>query len=819
MKTKNKIFFLIFISILLSNLLVNAQNINLIKHKAQTLFNNEKFTDALPLFLKLDSLEPNNFETKYHIGACYLNTKYEKTKAIPYLKYAIDNGKKLIPATVFKDLGIIYHLNYQFDKSIEYFNRYKKLSYKNDEYLRFTDSMITVCKYAKVMVNDSSKFIIQKLPKQINTKMSEETPFISADNSIIFFTRETNVKNKTKNKIFFSEKKNNKWTEAKELIFERKYRKKDIKIAGLSHDGQQIFLSILNNGNYDIYIGKLDGTKCYNIKRLSNAVNSIYDEFNCSLSANGSKLIFTSNRPGGYGGKDLYSVDIDSLGNITNPLNLGNDINTKYDEDAPFFHPDNKSLYFSSNGHKTIGGFDIYLSELINNNTWTPPKNMGYPINTTYDDYSFVLSASKGTAYISSNKQKKYKDYDIYKIIINKSIPLTLVKGTIMAGDPPKPIKATIRIIDKETNTKLKYIYNSTSKTGKYLMIFPPNKHYSMIISAKGYIPYKVDIFVPDQIYFYELFQEIILSPIKLDNEGNIIGQEIHVTNTFYDIYNTIHSSPQLIDTIYKKDYTDLINLINKLIKTTDTISLEKIDNESKKIIKKDTSKINKNKFDKLISSITDAILNSDTNALEKINKNTKYNNEIIGKYYFNEDSNKINLDLTIINGDTIKTLPTLETFNTKHNIDYNNLIDNDTSLITSKDKQKTHNKIIIRKIPKSQRKYIITKSIYYKSNQYNTDNKYLQIINDITKILINNKNLGVEINSYTDATGDDKSNLILSNKRAISVLKLFIEKGININNIIINFYGETKSTNEKNEIDKQNDRRTDIKIFEVKTK
>ncbi len=825
MSTRLKILLTtLIINIFFGNITINAQNLKLIKHKATNLFDNEKFIEALPFFLEIDSLEPNNFETKYKIGACYLNTKYEKTKAIPYLQYALKHGEKLIPFTVFKDLGTIYHLNYQFDKSIEYFNKYKKFADNDDKFMNYTDSMLDVCSYAKHLVNDSLQITVKKLPSNINTEMSEEDPFISADNSILYFTREDNISKKYNHEIniFYSEKKgDNKWSQPKKLIIERKYRKKNIKIAGVSPDGQQIFLSIKDNGNYNIYLGKINNGKCNKITKLSNAVNSKFDEFKCSISSDGSKLIFSSNRQGGYGGKDLYSVDIDSLGNISNPENLGDEINTKYDEDAPFLHPDNKSLYFSSNGHKTIGGFDIYLSEFVNE-FWSAPENLGYPINTTYDDYNFVLSANKGTAYTSSNQQKKYKDYDIYKIIINKSIPLTLVKGIILAGNPAKPVKATIRIIDKETNKTLKYIYNPNPETGKYLMIFPPNKNYSMIITAEGYLPYQVDIFVPDQTYFYELYQEIILSPIKLDNEGNVIGQEISVKNTFYDIYNTIHYDSTQIDTIYKKDYTKLLNLINKLIKTTDTITLERIDNESKKIIENKTETkhqvVNKKKFDNLINKLTDAILNSDTNALNLINENTIYNNEVIGRYYFNEDSSEINFNIVIINEDTIKTLPPLKTFNPKSNINYNNLIQKDSTTTSVNDSvlATTPNNVIFRKLPKSQRKYILTKSIFYQPSEFEMNNKYSSIINDIAKLIINNNNLGIEINSYTDASGDAKSNLILSNKRAIYILKLFIEKGIKTNNIIINFYGESQSQNEKTEQDKQNDRRTDIKIFEA---
>lgn len=814
MRKKALIILIIILGLLQNSPILYSQNIKKLKNKASNLFDNKEYNKAIPLFLQLDSIEPNNFETKYKLGASYLNTKYEKTKAIPYLQFALKNSKNIIPATVYKDLGSLYHLDYKFDKAIEYFNKYKKLSDNDDKFIGYVDTMINICNYAKQQFNDSLKINILPL-KIINTNLSEENPFVAADNSVIYFTREDINKNK---KIFFSERIDSIWEAPKELKFEKAYSDKPKNIAGISADGQQIFLSILNKDNYDIYIGNIDNGYCKNIIRLSNSINSKYNEYHCSLSVDGTKMFFSSDRVGGFGGKDIYFVNIDSLGNISAPINLGNDINTSKDEDSPFFHPDEKTLYFSSNGHKTIGGFDIYSSS-YENEIWSDPVNLGYPINTTYDDFNYILNADKSIGYVTSNKQKKYKDYDIYKVIINKSIPLTLVKGLILAGNPAVPIKSKIRIIDKETNQKIKYIYNPNSKTGKYLMIFPPNKNYSMIITAEGYIPYQIDIKIPNQTYFYELYQEIILSPIKLDKNGKIIGQEISIKNKFYDINSKLQIDTSRTDTIYKKDYTKLIKLINKLIVTTDTLSLERIDNESKRINNSfDNNKIREKhikKFNELINSISDAIINTDTNALNLINSKTLYDDETIGRYYFSEDSNSIGMNIVIIGDDTIKTLPPIKTYKNKFKINYNNLID--SSAISFDSINENKNYIVMRLVPENKRKYIITKSIFYNTGEYELPVKYKSLIKDFSNLLINNSELGIEINSYTDAVGDSKSNLILSNKRAITILKLFIENGISTKNLVVNFYGESKSQNELTEKDKSKNRRTDLRIFEIK--
>ncbi len=795
-----------------------SQSNSKLRKKADDFFNNEEFVKALPYYLKLDSIKPNDFEIKYYIGACYFNTRYEKTKGIPYLEYALEHGSSLIPRAVNKDLGTLYHLNYQFDEAIKQFNRYIKLSNYDDENLEFVDSIISVCNYAKEIVNDSLIVEISKIKSPINTELSEHNPLITADESYIYFTR---IDSKGNENIYYSSKHLANWKEPKIVEMDKSLNNTSYSIAGLSPDGLQLFLTIGTGQKTDIYTSKLVNGKCTNVAKLNQAINSNYWEGKASITPDGATLYFSSNRQGGYGGKDIYKVYKDIDGNFSNPINLGPDVNTKFDEDAPFIHPDGQTLYFSSNGHKTIGGFDIYKTFYnFFESSWAKPQNVGYPINSTSDDLNFVLSADGNTAYYSSNIGNVYGNSNLFKVSINKTVPLTLIKGVILGGDSLKPLNSRIRIVDNETNKQIKYVYNPNPETGKYLMIFPPNKNYDMIIEAEGYVPHVVNIYVPNQVYFYELFQEISLSKIKLNNSGDIVGQEITVTNTFYDIYNTGDIDTTYTDTIYNKDYSKLLELIEDLIEVTDTIALEDLDKLSNNIINNagEVGDTIAKDYDKLINLITDAIETTDTMALQLLDRQVKYNSETIGKHFYGEKSDTTNFNLIIIGDDTIKTaIPVNTNIGIESNIEYNSLVEknnNDTSNYDLKiNKTKDIN---FRNSKISDRKYITSLNVYFKVNNFTVNSKFNNDIEDIVKLVKDNCNLGIEINGYSDTQGSKKSNYVLSNKRALSVLKVLISNGVQTNRNVLYYFGESKSKKGKTEQEKQYNRRVEIKIFEI---
>jgi len=792
---------------------------------ATKLFKSEQYSEALPVFLELEKNGNNSPELNYNIGICYLNTVFDKHKAIAYLEKSISANNFEVPPQTYLEIGKLYHQDYNFDKALLYYNKYLFYAPKDDLFLNYAKRMVNVCNNAKTLIADSLDVSIMNLGKPINTFYSEYSPYISADESSLFFNKVTyinknylneGIKNDSVTVIMVSHLKDTIWSEPEKIKIITKLKNPVITLEGVTPDGQNLFISITTGTKSDLYTCTLNGNNCDNVTKLPEGINSDYWEGRVSQTSDGTELYFSSNRPGGYGKKDIYKIKKDKNGNWeNNAINLGPAINTFFDETSPFIHPDNKTLFFSSQGHMAIGGFDIFKS-VYKDNKWSYSDNIGYPINTTKDDLYFVLSANGKSGYFSSSVNNKYENHDIYKVTLKKSIPLTLVKGTILAGNPPKPTTAQIKVLDKETNKKVKYIYNPNPNTGKYLMIFPPGKNYDMIINAPGFLPQLVNIYVPDQTYFYELYQEIILN--RVNALGKKLGEKIIVNNTFYDIYKTVAADTVLLDKdttavneTKTKDYNQLLLLIEDIINTTDTVGIEILDEEINlsEDIKDNTQKKD---YNKLFSLVEKAINTTDSVSLMILDKNTMYDEKTTQTYFYAENEKENDLVPTIIGSDTIYTTPPVSTENEDLNSPWPKVLqkteDNNKVTETSS--------LDFRTAKPNNRKLIYTSYIFFNDNDAAVKQKYFKELMQISELLVNNPKIGIMIIGYTDTRGDKIYNLKLSNKRVNAVMNYFIDQGVPANKAILKGVGESKSGDEKTELDRKFNRRVDIQVFEL---
>ncbi len=783
--------------------------------KAFELFDSENFIDALPLFLKYDSIYGDNDYVNYYIGACYLNTSYQKTKAIPYLKKALRLEKKLIPAAVYKDIGFLYLYQYKYDSALIYFKNYIKLSDKYDEDRSYINKVIEDCKLANTITPKDENVRVTPLDSIINDENNNVFPVISTDEELLYFTRSERIKRNGiivdgKSKIMFANKKGFSWGIPKKLKISYPKEAKKISLVGASPEGYQLFFRIdIDSVNSDLFVCKLKEDSCVELKALNKKINSKFKESMCSITADGKDFYFTSNRPGGFGGLDIYKITRNDYNSWSEPINLGLEINTEFDEDGPFIHPDKKTLYFSSKGLLSMGGYDFYTTHFSEeNNSWSLPENLGPPINSSYDDLGIYLSTDGSVAYYSSRSKSNDLKYRIFKAKFSKSIPLTLVKGIILGNDD-KPLKAKIRVIDHDTKKRIKYVYNPNPTTGKYLMIFPPGKNYDMIIDADGYLPHIVNIHIPEQTYFYSLYQEVHLEKIKF-NETENIGERISVTNTFYDIYNTQDDKNDItkndkLKPKPKQVYDNLLNLINELIEKTDSLGVEKLDSVT--YYAEDETPVQNKKqkqYDDLINLIDQAIETTDSISLNKLDEKTAYNQNTTKTYFYNSGTKKYNLVPYIIGNDTIMALPPLSTSATKEQL---------AEDVKPQRNSEVKKQLDLHKTPINNREYILTTSVYFKSNKSDLSRKGYNKVKNIATLLLNNPDLGVEINGYTDAKGTEKHNKILSDLRARAVLQVLVENDIMPQRAVLKGYGETKAL--KN--DNPEDRRADINIFQIK--
>ncbi|MBI4646456.1 MAG: OmpA family protein [Bacteroidia bacterium] len=701
---------------------------------------------------------------------------------------------KLVENKVYLFLGNLYHLDYKFDKAINNYDIFIRKEGRMAPEYKYAQRMIEICNNAKQYVPDSVEFKILNLGRPINTIHSEYSPMVSTDESILYFTRKKNPDipdagfiNDTLEHIYVTYYKSMEWTEPNEILSDFS-AKSSISLAGLSPDGEQLFVNI----GGDIFICKVSEGKYTQPVTIGQPINSEYKEGNANITADGNILYFSSNSPGGFGGMDIYKSELGEDRKWSKPENLGPAINTIYDEDAPFIHPDKKSLFFSSKGHATIGCFDIFQSYLTDD-SWTQPLNMGYPVNTVKDDMHIILSAEGKKGYFSSDKQNKYYCHDIYKIDLRKSIKLTMLKGKITAGEPAKPIKATIKVIDKETGLRVKYVYDPNPMTGRYLLIFPPGKNYDMIFEAEGFLPHLVNVYVPEQEKFYELYQEIHLDAVSAKNEK--IGEKITVTNTFQDL-SMLVSNPY--ETTPNPKYNELIKMIDDIVSATDSIVEAEPENTNFDFIA-DTTKFNLDTksdrdFSALFKMVDEVINVTEMPLLAQFDENSGTAEKISQIYFYSKDKEYNNLQPVIVGNDTIYTTPAITVSSPDPFDGYKpgEISEKDTVTID------------FGKIKENYKKVIFSYDVEFLSKKTIVREKYKKELIDLAALAREDNKLGFNIIGFCDngeeTKGDNSACISLGNDRVEAVRQVLMKMGVPPERIVSQKWnGVPNSKKEKN--------------------
>ncbi|MFN4235462.1 MAG: OmpA family protein [Bacteroidia bacterium] len=516
-------------------------------NKGNNLMLNQNYQQAIKYFLLADSLDPNNSNINFKLGYCYLNSLNGKKRAEEYLikavknisaKYKDNNYKERgAPSIAWFYLGQAYHLNNKFDQAIEAFNKFREFVNPNDLNIASEiNRQIEYCINGKMLSEAPVAIEVKNLGKTINSPYPEYAPVISADESVLIFTSRRN--NSTGGKIaedgsyyediYISYNKNGEWTEPQSIGSTINTEGHEATI-GLSVDGQQLFIYKDDNGDGNIYYSKLEGDTWQTPIKLSDNINSKSWESHATISSDGNTLYFTSDRKGGFGGRDIYFSRKLPNGEWGLPINMGPKINTPYDEDGPFIHPDNRTLFFSSKGHNSMGGFDVFISMKDENGNWSQAMNMGYPLNSSDDDVFYVLSADGKRAYYSSFKEDGYGEKDLYmaNFIEFKEKPLALIKGTVKDAYGNVPKDVVIIVSDNETG-EVVGTYIPNSRTGNYLFILPPGANYNISYEAEGYLFKSENIDIPEDANYFQVNKAIELEAIQ-------VGSKIVLNNIFFD--------------------------------------------------------------------------------------------------------------------------------------------------------------------------------------------------------------------------------------------------------------------------------------------
>ncbi len=383
----------------------------------------EDYNDALLIYKKLSADYPDNFNIIHRIGLCYLNIPGQKDKAINYLELAAAASaasyregslkQKTAPYSAWFDLATAYRVNYQFESAKGAFRRYFETLLPDDfENRHFIEHQIQVCDNAAKLIEDPIEFKIENLGEQFNDNNANFYPVFSNNQDVMVFMSSL----KFYDAVFFAKKIKNHWAGPINITPEIQ-SDGDLYVSCLADNGSSLYFSKVIDEKSDLYKSEYNGTRWLPAKKLNNIINSIYWDSHAFIFDKGNKMIFASDRPGGEGGLDLYISELDAKGNWGIPVNLGPKINTPFNEDRPFVSESGKKLFFCSQGHKNMGGFDIFSATGENSKDWSKVLNLGYPMNTPDDDTFFMPVNEGRNGYISANREKDgFGKEDIYYI-------------------------------------------------------------------------------------------------------------------------------------------------------------------------------------------------------------------------------------------------------------------------------------------------------------------------------------------------------------------------------------------------------------------
>ena len=738
----------------------------------------EKYPLALPYYLEAYRANPKNPLTNFRTGICEAECR-NHAEAIKYLvnAYKLDPG---VDPDILYHLGRAYHHTEQFDDAIESFKKYQKSS-KNGFYLDAVERRIEECEVGKELMANPIEVIIENVGPKINTSGQEYAPVVSADERVMVFTsrREGSTGEMLDHTgthyedIYLSEKKDGEWQEPINL--------KEINTAvhdasvGLSPDASELIV-FKAEGMGDLYSCKKnkDGTwvKPQKFPKQISAKSSY--EPSGTISRDG-VLYFASNREGGYGGMDLYKCQPDGKGGWENPTNLGSTINSKYNEDAPFIDIDGLTLYFSSEGHRTMGEHDIFKSVYNEQaDLWSEPENLGYPINSTEDDIYFVLSGDGSSAYFNSVKDGGYGGEDIYRMTFpervdraervelveeitgtklegfptdaeDPNVESVILKGVVYDESTTEPIPESEVILKDLEGKELERIL--ADERGAYGITLPKGEFgkFELLVSEKGYRGRSKDVFVPEALIEEK---ELVNDFYLFANDGEVINAARPESSSETIVEESL-PTPVLVTGVIK-DRNSQGPLNGATITLVDKAGREK----EKKTVGPDGA-----------FAFTIPIDENGAFSVSGERNGYLYQSRNISVPVADPEDQLVNVNLVL-------------------------------------SKPVKNAKITLR-------------NVYFEFNEHKLMSTSFRELDKVVALLKENPDATAEVGSHTDHVGTDQYNLTLSRKRSQSVVNYLVSKGIAESRLSPVGYGETRplASNDDELEGRQLNRRTEFII------
>ncbi|MCG9910840.1 MAG: OmpA family protein [Flavobacteriales bacterium] len=790
------------------------------------------FERSLKYLLEAQEFNPNNSELNFTIGYVY-NALNLKGEAAEYFKRAASLNPK------FQKEGQIltaenYHLDMQWDKASTEYREYIKLleaelptakperKAEIDLDIKTTTRKIQMCANGKVLLKDTVPIIIINLGKGVNSKYPDYSAIVTADEKNIYYT--SRRPNTTGGgipvgdvfyfeDIYHSQKgEDGRWSSAKQVkgLINSKDHEGTVAITA---DGKRMIIYRYRNEG-DLFESKQGDDGSWSLPKSLAGVNSKYRESHASYSPDGKTLYFTSNNPEiGAKGLDIFKVNYDSeTEKWGSPERLTENVNTDFDEDGVFIDNVGQYLYFSSKGHNSMGGYDIFRSEIVNG-VPGPAVNLGYPINTPADDVFFVVMPGGVRAYFDSNRRGGFGEKDIYTMLFLKDLKL-MISGTVYDADTKEIItEPAISIAKNKTNIDLEY-----PSKGSYKGTVMATESYKAEVSAEGYESF-TEFFTAEMEHpdSFTIKKDFYLKPLKfLVLKGKVYDENTEQVIPADIVFETVMGDSKITAKSGDNGYEsklDRMGVYKVRVTSNGYQSYEDIISLNEAGVKGNT--LEKDFY--LLKTGDKAIVREITlegSIIEKINDERKS-----GKIIIKDQNNKVL--------STLSTSPT-QKYSTKikTNTVYNFTVESEgyadiNERVVIKVPAKTEKVEKNFYVEKSEENVLAIRSIYFDFDKFNIRNESLTDLNNIVKIMGQYPDAKVEISGHTDSRGSYEYNLTLSLNRAKQAYNWLIANGVSKNRITYSNYSFSKpAAPNKNEDGsdnpegRQKNRRVDFRVF-----
>jgi len=529
MYKKHTFYLTILLIFVVSATQVTAQSPRRILREANQLIEVELYREAI------DQLEPltekNHPEALLLKGFSVMSREENFPNAIEILQKAAElhpleqenNSEQTLEAHFY--LGQAYRMNGDAKKAIEKFSSLKKHT-SLPEVVQQIDREIEYCQTFLKAKENPAEMDVEHLGEVLNSPYEDHSPVVLYDESTLYFTSNRPLDTLDTDSpyfenIFVSNWRNGQWSQPKILDIPGDPQANRATI-GLTPDGQGLI--IFQNDGYSgsLYIARKTFDGWAEPEPLPAPINSNYNETHASFSPDGNTLFFSSERPGGLGGKDIYYSNKLPDGKWANPVNMGENINTPMDEESPFLHPDGETLYFSSSGHNSMGGYDIFVSKNDENDGWSQAENIGYPINTPADDIFYIPTPDGQRVYYASRRDESLGQTDLFVLHFPETHQrsMAVVASHVFDSKNQPAEAATIRVKDQLTNEQTG-VYRINPSTGKFVAIIPTGRQYIIEVAHEGHQTYSHTFKLSPKDDYKSKSRAIYLPAITLKKEAS----------------------------------------------------------------------------------------------------------------------------------------------------------------------------------------------------------------------------------------------------------------------------------------------------------